>query len=378
MKMREVDINLVDLAGSERQNKTEATGDRLKEATKINLSLSALGNVIASLVSGKSKHIPYRDSKLTRLLEDSLGGNTKTLMIAAVSPADDNYEETLGTLKYANRAKQIKNKPKVNEDPKDTMLRQYQEELENLRQQLNNAGGAGKGGSGPASRPGATQADKQKLSEMERMKMSMESETRNIEDRIKNNDNVLYSEKQKREELERKLQELQNNLMNGGEDNGGADFAEFEEMRDNNQQWEKNQKKKNQKAREKGTDPMYEITDDIDEMKKKYDQLFVKYKQVDRDVRDQECENAKEKSDILDTLRYQEKELDFLRQIAGLILSESEMQQIKDKIDFEEDEENFEVPDFYFIEEKNLVNLPTLPTSKFFYLSIDFDVVFSE
>ena len=75
-----------------------STGDRLKEATKINLSLSALGNVISALVDGKSKHIPYRDSKLTRLLQDSLGGNTKTLMIACLSPADNNYDETLSTL----------------------------------------------------------------------------------------------------------------------------------------------------------------------------------------------------------------------------------------------------------------------------------------
>ena len=77
-------LNLVDLAGSERQSKTNATGDRLKEAQKINLSLSALGNVISALVDGRSTHIPYRDSKLTRLLQDSLGGNTKTVMIAAV------------------------------------------------------------------------------------------------------------------------------------------------------------------------------------------------------------------------------------------------------------------------------------------------------
>ncbi|UJR31559.1 hypothetical protein I4U23_019046 [Adineta vaga] len=92
-------LNLVDLAGSERQSKTHAEGDRLREATRINLSLSALGNVISALVDGRSKHIPYRDSKLTRLLQDSLGGNTKTLMIAAISPAHDNYEETLSTLR---------------------------------------------------------------------------------------------------------------------------------------------------------------------------------------------------------------------------------------------------------------------------------------
>ena len=129
-------LNLVDLAGSERQSKTGATGDRLKEATKINLSLSALGNVISALVDGKSKHIPYRDSKLTRLLQDSLGGNTKTLMIAAISPAADNYDETLSTLRYANRAKNIKNKPKINEDPKDALLRQLQDEINLLKAQL--------------------------------------------------------------------------------------------------------------------------------------------------------------------------------------------------------------------------------------------------
>ena len=133
-------LNLVDLAGSERQSKTEATGDRLKEATKINLSLSALGNVISALVDGRSQHIPYRDSKLTRLLQDSLGGNTKTMMIACLSPADNNYEETISTLRYANRAKNIKNKPKINEDPKDAMLREYQAEIEKLRAMVD-AGG---------------------------------------------------------------------------------------------------------------------------------------------------------------------------------------------------------------------------------------------
>ncbi|KAM5270060.1 kinesin-like protein KIF17 isoform 9-T9 [Hipposideros larvatus] len=129
-------LNLVDLAGSERQSKTGATGERLKEATKINLSLSALGNVISALVDGRCKHIPYRDSKLTRLLQDSLGGNTKTLMVACLSPADNNYDETLSTLRYANRAKNIKNKPCINEDPKDALLREYQEEIKKLKEML--------------------------------------------------------------------------------------------------------------------------------------------------------------------------------------------------------------------------------------------------
>ncbi|XP_036008078.1 kinesin-like protein KIF17 isoform X1 [Fundulus heteroclitus] len=126
-------LNLVDLAGSERQSKTGATGERLREATKINLSLSALGNVISALVHGRSKYVPYRDSKLTRLLQDSLGGNTRTLMIACLSPADNNYEESLSTLRYANRAKSIQNRPRINEDPKDALLREYQEEIKKLR-----------------------------------------------------------------------------------------------------------------------------------------------------------------------------------------------------------------------------------------------------
>eukprot|EP00047_Mylnosiga_fluctuans_P018442 m.71067 g.71067 ORF g.71067 m.71067 type:complete len:1220 (-) comp7618_c0_seq1:135-3794(-) len=135
-KIRAGKLNLVDLAGSERQSKTQAEGARLKEATKINLSLSALGNVISALVDGKAKHIPYRDSKLTRLLQDSLGGNTKTLMVACLSPADNNYDETLSTLRYANRAKNIKNKAVINEDPKDALLREYQEEIQRLKEML--------------------------------------------------------------------------------------------------------------------------------------------------------------------------------------------------------------------------------------------------
>ncbi|XP_051493331.1 kinesin-like protein KIF17 isoform X2 [Apus apus] len=131
--LRAAKLNLVDLAGSERQSKTGATSERLKEATKINLSLSALGNVISALVDGRCRHIPYRDSKLTRLLQDSLGGNTKTLMVACLSPADTSYNESLSTLRYAHRAKNIKNKPCVNEDPKDALLRQYQEEIKKLK-----------------------------------------------------------------------------------------------------------------------------------------------------------------------------------------------------------------------------------------------------
>lgn len=130
-------LNLVDLAGSERQAKTGVQGERLKEAAKINLSLSALGNVISALADGRSGHVPYRDSKLTRLLQDSLGGNAKTVMVATLGPASQHYDETLTTLRYANRAKNIQNQPRVNEDPKDALLREFQKEIARLKAQLN-------------------------------------------------------------------------------------------------------------------------------------------------------------------------------------------------------------------------------------------------
>ncbi|ETL29906.1 hypothetical protein L916_17014 [Phytophthora nicotianae] len=132
-------INLIDLAGSERATSTGATGSRLKEGAAINQSLSALGNCIsalADLANGKKCLVPYRNSKLTHLLKDSLGGNSKTIMIAALSPASVNYSETLGTLRYADRAKQIKNKAIVNEDPNQILIRQLKEELEMLRKSM--------------------------------------------------------------------------------------------------------------------------------------------------------------------------------------------------------------------------------------------------
>lgn len=126
-------LNLVDLAGSERQKKTQATGKQFKEACSINLSLVTLGNVIQALVEKNSSHVPYRDSKLTILLEDSLGGNAKTIMIAAIGPSDYNFDETCNTLRYADRAKRIKNAPKVNENPKDAKIREMQEQIELLK-----------------------------------------------------------------------------------------------------------------------------------------------------------------------------------------------------------------------------------------------------
>eukprot|EP01065_Artemidia_motanka_P021041 TRINITY_DN2507_c3_g1_i1.p1 TRINITY_DN2507_c3_g1~~TRINITY_DN2507_c3_g1_i1.p1 ORF type:complete len:1422 (+),score=495.62 TRINITY_DN2507_c3_g1_i1:66-4331(+) len=139
-------INLVDLAGSERAKATGATGERLAEGAQINRSLTALGLVISSLAdaskrrqqSGRQRvpHIPYRDSTLTWLLKDNLGGNSRTTMVSAVSPADINREETVSTLRYADRAKAIVSKVTVNEDPTTRLIRQLREEISKYQEKI--------------------------------------------------------------------------------------------------------------------------------------------------------------------------------------------------------------------------------------------------
>uniref|UniRef100_K3W7F6 Kinesin motor domain-containing protein n=1 Tax=Globisporangium ultimum (strain ATCC 200006 / CBS 805.95 / DAOM BR144) TaxID=431595 RepID=K3W7F6_GLOUD len=176
---RKAKFHLVDLAGSERAKRTGAVATRFKESVSINQGLLALGNVISALGDEKRRnmttttgnggvHVPYRDSKLTRLLQDSLGGNSKTLMIACVSPAAINFEETLNTLKYANRAKNIRNRPIVNqhevsstddelaEQQKQSMgeIARMRAEIAHLHTQLQqSATGNGSNGTAPSSRP---------------------------------------------------------------------------------------------------------------------------------------------------------------------------------------------------------------------------------
>ncbi|XP_075516911.1 kinesin-like protein KIN-4A [Primulina tabacum] len=138
-------LHLVDLAGSERAKRTGSDGLRFKEGVHINKGLLALGNVISALGDEKKRkegvHVPYRDSKLTRLLQDSLGGNSRTVMIACISPADINAEETLNTLKYANRARNIQNKPVINRDPISNEMMRMRQQLEFMQAELCARGG---------------------------------------------------------------------------------------------------------------------------------------------------------------------------------------------------------------------------------------------
>ncbi|XP_072292296.1 kinesin-like protein KIF3B [Eucyclogobius newberryi] len=213
-------LNLVDLAGSERQTKTGAQGERLKEATKINLSLSALGNVISALVDGRSSHIPYRDSKLTRLLQDSLGGNARTVMVANLGPASYNVEETLTTLRYANRAKNIKNKPRINEDPKDALLREFQEEIARLKAQLQSRSGKKKKRRGPRRDDGVEgeeeESEEEGEDEGEEQEMEKGDYWKNQQEKLERErraimeDHSLVAEEKQRllREKERKMEDL--------------------------------------------------------------------------------------------------------------------------------------------------------------------------
>ncbi|XP_071966233.1 kinesin-like protein KIF28 [Antedon mediterranea] len=206
-------INLVDLAGSERVDSTGATGDRLKEGAMINQSLSSLGNCIKALadMSAKKKGIivPYRDSKLTMLLKNALGGNSKTIMIAAISPADINFEETMSTLRYADRAKAIKTKAIVNESPTDKLIRELKEENARLIEALEKSKQGG-GGTTETIQQGFTEAevDQMKqdlLMQLKQNEEEMEVAKKTWEQRLSEvnaaNMEKLQQERQKQEEM---------------------------------------------------------------------------------------------------------------------------------------------------------------------------------
>ena len=186
-------INLIDLAGSEKNSQTGATGDRLKEASAINGSLSALGNVIRTLVDVqngvKGKVIPYRDSKLTRMLQNALGGNSKTYLICAIRPGARFYEETGSTMRFANDAKKLKNKAVINEDPMAKMIRELKAENDKLKKLLEAGGGsldalnaAPGGGGGPD--PEAEAKLKAMQEQLEANRREMEEMSKSWEDKV--------------------------------------------------------------------------------------------------------------------------------------------------------------------------------------------------
>ncbi|XP_026815310.1 osmotic avoidance abnormal protein 3 isoform X1 [Rhopalosiphum maidis] len=385
-------LSLVDLAGSERQAKTGASGDRLREATKINLSLSALGNVISALVDGKAKHIPYRDSKLTRLLQDSLGGNTKTLMVACLSPADNNYDETLSTLRYANRAKNIYNEPHVNEDPKDTMLRQYQEQIKKLKELLeaSTAQFPSSNGQNDISEKEKLRLEyqdemiklREKYQEEYNSKCQMQADLKTLKEKYdknlakisnQNENNCRTSSPQQivekalknnRVELNSSQQEILKRLKKLQESMVGGERVNDKELQERRLRKKKAAERRlNALARalatvetEDGPNLVLGVYDDIQEELRAKNEALKKYRQKlkasDREVADIQSEFENERTDYLETIRKQERQIKLQSQILEKIVptlskecNYSNLERLKEDAEWEDDTQSWILPE---------------------------------
>lgn len=204
-------LNLVDLAGSERVQRSGATGQRLDESRYINKSLTMLGYVISALTEAKDRqHVPYRNSKLTRMLEDSLGGNCKTTMMAMISPSFDAMLETISTLKFANRAKNIKNEAKVNEDlDQKSLLRKYELELKRLRAELEEKN--------------KNVVDKRRLLELDEQRRRAEADKMAAIRALEARSMEFMKEKEEKKKLEQRIAMLMGQMIRTG-DKGNGDF----------------------------------------------------------------------------------------------------------------------------------------------------------
>ncbi|CAK59575.1 unnamed protein product (macronuclear) [Paramecium tetraurelia] len=389
-------LNLVDLAGSERQSKTQATGDRLKEATKINLSLSALGNVISALVDGKTQHIPYRDSKLTRLLQDSLGGNTKTIMITAISPSDFNFDETLSSLRYASRAKMIKNQPKVNEDPKDALLKEQAEEIKRLKEMLSKQA-AGQPISFDILQPAGNSGNNQELARLkeendrlkERSKQQVSAagggpseeklkelhefkeknnqllqEKERFELEVKEKEYQAEQERQARKRLEDLLKEKEQMMVQGGK--GTEDEKKkYKKLRQAIDQSKKEhealitQQEQQQQELLQIETKYQNVQEEVDKLRKLVKYLRKKLEEAQNEQKDLKQEVEYEKEDLLDTIRSQEKEIKLYSGIVKMMFNQTELESLQAACEWDDDSQEYKIPPFNFKAKK--VNFPNLP-----------------
>ena len=358
-------LNLVDLAGSERVGKTNATGQTFDEGKKINLSLTALGNVIDALSSNR-KHIPYKDSKLTRLLADSLGGNTKTVMFANVSPASYNYDETLGTLRYASRAKLIKNAPKVNEDPKDALLRKYEEEIKALKEQLANGGDIG----GAIDEYGVEEEEEEEEEEdeagVEKKEKSKKKKKIMKKKREYGDDFVQVVDDPEKAELMAKIAALEKNMI----DNKKLEDAEVKRSKTLNKEEiekrKKEQEEENKKFKEyrekqmKENEEMEKKMKRIQEEKAKEEELLKndvnklqeRIKELNSEIEDLKVENTKDRADYLENVKEISKQNDLYKKIIDIIFNQKQFQKICDMSRYIEEDDKWKIQPFQIKENK--------------------------
>ena len=363
-------LNLVDLAGSERQSKTESTGERFVEATKINLSLTCLGSVINKLVSGKQQYIPYRDSKLTMLLQDSLGGNTKTVMIANVGPADYNYDETLNTLWYASRAKKIKNKPRINEDPKDALLRQYQEEIELMKKKLMAMGkgdlvmqisGNTGGGKNVINEEKQIQKDLEDMenerkqfkeqseaaiNQIKEQKNKSEEEKKKLIEEIKKKNEENIIKKKEGEELLAKYKNIKSKMIKGDDTQKKVKEQEIEIKRQREEleirKREEQRLKEIQEEKEKNKIDLKKKYDtkkqNIDDLNDKIGKVQAQLEAKKRENKENEEKYGDEEDQFRNLLLTQEKELKRLEYIIKKFVPPEEKERIEKCLEFSEKE----------------------------------------
>ena len=347
-------LNLVDLAGSERLTKTGVEGQGKVEMVSINYALMVLGNCISALTSKGHQHIPYRDSALTKLLKDSLGGNAKTLMIATLGPADYNALESASTLRYAERAKKIKNKPRVNMDPKDALLMQYQKELKALQAQL-------KEGTPEAQAEKNERMIKEMEEKLEKKRRMLAeashiaaAEKEQLQKKLDERRRKLEKEKEKQSRFAGRLQELTKFLVNGSEklmEKTQQNEAELAAIREKLQKRAEHQARmeKEIEMKKKRKQEMLEqcktIQDKVSVVSEKFKETVGEYKSLKAKIPEVQKTIQEEREGLADQLDSLNRQLEMYTLILENFVPQEEVQRIRAAARYNEEEGTWEMPE---------------------------------
>ncbi|KAL0487949.1 kinesin family member [Acrasis kona] len=375
-------LNLVDLAGSERAKKTGATGDKLKEGALINQSLSTLGAVISALVQART-HVPYRNSKLTRLLQDSLGGNTKTVMVANISPADYNLDETISTLRYANRAKQIQNRPIINMNPDKLLVKKLEDEVKLLKDMLEKSALTPQAineqiKATAVSEDELNKLKQQKDEEIERMKediknqsneekkallAQIEKEKIQIEDELKIKHAEAEEQAKKKEKLEKenselakRLKSMENKMIHGQQANDEKIKQKHreqelmikrqkEELERNKQNEEelKRELREREENRLELADKYSSIQDEVEIKTKKLNKLWKLYQTCKNDIKELQLDFDQEREALSITLGDSERDRKLYKRVVELFVPPEELQKIMARAFWDDNAEEWSV-----------------------------------